>query len=642
MKSTMSCPGRLFRCALIGGIVLFLSANTAKAQFDSIPFKATPFDSTILIRMAADTFQKKTLDEYLKSRKGLIGQVFKGLTRDTTAPQGGEGIKRTDASYRGYEGAVIRHIYVKDLRFGVPLTDTAKKVNTFFTKVGNTLHHATRLNAIRSNLFFQENSLVVPHLLADNETFLRQLPYVQDVTIEIVPQEGISVDSVDVYVILKDRFSLGAAVQSLDLHNTDISLREDNLYGSGNAAEIQGLYDISRRKNFGEGGEYLVRNIGRSFIDLDLGYQSYYPSLSGLKEENQYYVRFTKPLINRYKHWVYEIDNSYHSTRNMYANDSTYLSSQRYRYYNFDAWLGYNIRANQYSTVAEDKKLRKLVAIRVLDLQFQDKPLVHEANFYWKYENVLGGMASFSFYRQNIYKAQYIYAFGVNEDIPAGLNLTLTGGYVRKENLSRPFMSFNYQQSYFTRKENYVNYIIRAEGYLNHNELQDVNILGTLNYFDHLKKLGERWKQRTFVNLSVAKQINTILNEPLYLDSKYALPEFRNGSDGGSLRITAGLESVFYSPWSFESFRVAPFAFASAGLFTPYNTPVNESNIYTVVGAGIRIRNESLVFGTLELKGYYFLKKNVYNENWKFDMNSNVTFRYNTQLASKPDFIQVN
>jgi hypothetical protein len=60
------------------------------------------------------------------------------------------------------------------------------------------------------------------------------------------------------------------------------------------------------------------------------------------------------------------------------------------------------------------------------------------------------------------------------------------------------------------------------------------------------------------------------------------------------------------------------------------------------VGAGIRIRNESLIFGSLELRGYYFLKKNVYDENWKFDINSNVTFRYNTQLANKPDFIQVN
>ncbi len=631
----------MLRCMLLL-CVACLSRQALMAQNDTIPFKETHFDSTILIRFKTDTFQRKTLDEYLKTRKGLIGEMFKGLTRDTVNTQKNGEVKRTDEQYRGYEGAVIRHIYIKDLRFGVPLNDTSKRVSTIFTRVANTLHHATRINAIRSNLFFKENSLVIPHLLADNETFLRQLPYVEDVTIDVEPLEGISIDSVDVYVILKDRFSLGVSVASVDIKNTDVALREENVNGSGNAIGIRGLYDISRRINFGEGGEYLIRNIGKSFIDLDMGYQNYFPSLIGLKEENLYYLRFTKPLINRYKHWVYEIDNSYHSTRNMYANDSMYLSSQRYRYYVADAWLGYNINTAQYSTAAEDKKLRKLVAVRFLDQQFQDIPKIYKDNYYWKYASILGGMASFSLYRQNIYKAQYIYAFGINEDIPAGLNLTFTGGYVRKENLSRPFLSFNYQQSFFTKKENYLNYIIRAEGYLDHDEFEDVNFLGTLNYFDHLKKLGHRWKQRTFIDVSVAKQINTILNEPLYLDSQFALPEFRNGDVGGSLRVTARLESVFYTPWSFESFRFAPFAFASAGLFTPYNTPVSESNIYTVVGAGIRIRNESLIFGTLDIRGYYFLKKNVYNENWKFDINSNVTFRYNTQLASKPDFIQVN
>ena len=84
------------------------------------------------------------------------------------------------------------------------------------------------------------------------------------------------------------------------------------------------------------------------------------------------------------------------------------------------------------------------------------------------------------------------------------------------------------------------------------------------------------------------------------------------------------------------------FVFSNAGLFTPYNTPINTSNIYTIVGAGLRTRNESLVFGTLELRGYYFLKKNIHNENWRIDISTNITFKYNNQLIKKPDFIDVN
>ena len=169
-----------------------------------------------------------------------------------------------------------------------------------------------------------------------------------------------------------------------------------------------------------------------------------------------------------------------------------------------------------------------------------------------------------------------------------------------------------------------------------------MNLLGAINYFDHLKALGPKWKQRTFVDISIAKQINTILNEPLYLDSKFALPEYRNGDVGGSLRTSVKVESVFYSPWSLASFRFAPFIFTDAGLFNPYNTPVNSSNIYTIVGGGLRTRNESLIFGTLELRGYYFLKKNVYNENWKIDISTNITFKNSNRLVSRPDFIEVN
>ena len=250
--------------------------------------------------------------------------MFKGLTKDTTEVQKANDLKRNDEPYKQFEGAVIRHIIIKDLPFGIPITDTSKKVVTVFTKLANTLHHTTRQTVIRNNLFFREHELLIPYLMADNETYLRQLPYVQDAIIEVVPADNMQLDSVDVYIVVKDLFSLGVSVPSIGLKNTDIAVKEDNITGSGNGIVIHGLYDISRRRNFGGGIEYVLRNIGSSFMNLNMGYQSYYPNIVGLKEENLYYVRFAKPLINRYSHWTYELDGSYHSTRNMYSSDSIY------------------------------------------------------------------------------------------------------------------------------------------------------------------------------------------------------------------------------------------------------------------------------------------------------------------------------
>ncbi len=587
----------------------------------------------------SDTIPKKSFDEYLKTRKGLFGKVVKGFRKDTTEIQKANGLTRNDLPYKKYEGRIIKNIVIKELPFGIPIADTTKKIVTTLTKLANGVHHRTRRSVIKSNLFFKEDELLKPYLMADNETFLRQLPYLQDASFLVLPIDS---NSVNILVIVKDLFSLGGSIKSLDLKNTDIEIREDNLTGSGNALALHGLYDESRKKKFGAGAEYIQRNIGGSFIDADLGYQSYYRNITGLKEENNYYLRLIKPLVNRYIRWTYEFDASYHSTRNMYTPDSIYNSDIRYRFYNFDAWAGYNINSKGFTTQAEDRKLRKLVAFRIIKQQFEDLPSKYADIYNWRYANLSGILGSLSFYRQNFYKSKYIYGFGRNEDIAEGLNFTVTAGYTQKQNVPRTFIGFNYQRSTFNYKKNYYSYILRAEGYLHNKNIEDINLLAEIDYFDHLKFIGTKWKQRSFITLGIAKQINTVLNEPLYLDSKFGLPEFRNGDTGGSLRASVKVESVFFSPLSLASFRFAPFIFGNTSLFSPYNITIPNSKIYTTIGGGLRTRNESLIFGTLEFKGYYFLKKNIYHESYRFDISTNITFKSNTRLVKKPDFIEVN
>ena len=600
------------------------------------------FFQLALYSQNTDTIPKKSFNDYINTRKGLYGKVMKSLSKSPSKVTEQSTLTRNDIPYKKFEGDIIRKIIVRDLPFGIDLADTSIKVVTPYTSLANKIHHKTRLSTIRKNLFFNENDSLLPYLLADNETFLRQLPYLKDVRFQILPVKGTR-DSVDIYVFAKDLFTLGGSIPSLELNNTDIEVREDNVYGSGDGLVVHGLYDMERRINFGAGIEYIQRNIAGSFINFDARYQSYYPDILGLKQENLYLVSFTKPLINRYMNWTYEFDAYYHSTRNMYSNDSVYYAQYYYRYYDFDTWVGYNINATGYTTEAEERKLRKLVAFRMIDLQFQKLPKLYDTAYDWRYANLQAILGSVSFYRQNFYKAQYVYGFGLNEDIPVGLNVSFTAGYTKKQELYRPFIGFNFQRSVFNSKDNYFSYIFRAEGYLDQKKLEDVNLLAGIDYFDHLKYLGTRWKQRTFVNIGLAKQINTILNEPLYLDSKFALPEFSTGDVGGSLRASIRAESVFYSPWYLASFSFAPFIFGNAGYFTPYNnTFLTSNNIYTIVGGGLRTRNESLIFGTLELRGYYFLQKNVYNENWRIDISTNLIFKNGLQLVSKPDFIHIN
>ncbi len=574
----------------------------------------------------------------IKDKKTLVAKMIDSFKKDSTEIDQANELERNDRAYDKYKGLIIRNIEIKRLPFGTRSDDTTKKLTNTLIDIANKVHYLTKNNVIKRNLFFKENEQILPFLFADNARFLRQLPYLQDADI-IVNKLSRESDSADILVIVKDVFSLGGAIGSLGLKNTQLEIREDNIAGSGNALVFYGLYEEKRKNNFGFGGEYNRRNIGGSFIDGRVGYQSFGNIKPGPKNENNYYFNLSKPLVNRYMNWTYEFDASYNSTRNLYLSDSLYKSDYRFTNSNIEAWAGYNLRAKEFTAEEEKHVLRKIIGMRFINNQFQEKPGKFSNQDNWRYADLLGLLGTVTFYRQNFYKTQYIYGFGRNEDIPEGLLLSITSGYTIKENRSRPFIGFNYERYRFNKRNNYLSYTLRAEGYLNKKNIEDINLLAAVSYFDKLKSMGNRWKQRFFLNLDVAQQVNTEVNEPLFVNSKFGLPEFRVGDIGGSMRATVKAESVFFSPWSVVAFRFAPFVFTNVSVFTPYT---QAAKIYPSLGGGIRTRNESFVFGTIELKGFYFPRKNYYNEHYNIEISTNVIFKYNKQFVKKPSFIEIN
>ena len=166
--------------------------------------------------------------------------------------------------------------------------------------------------------------------------------------------------------------------------------------------------------------------------------------------------------------------------------------------------------------------------------------------------------------------------------------------------------------------------------------------MGRVEYFSRLHYLERKWKQRFFLSASATKQINSLLNEPLRLESEYGLAELRNNYQNGNIRISLKGETVFFSPWPVLLFRFAPFAFGNLSYLNLKIENANDPKLYASLGAGVRIRNESLIFGTTEFRGMYFPRKNFRNENWRFEVNTNIRFKYNQQFIKRPEFVKVN
>ncbi len=585
---------------------------------------------------------KRTVEGFLQKQKGLIGNLAHNLVNDThpSAPKGPVNIERI---FNQYEGRIIRNIYIQRLDFGTLIEDTAKNFSNKFTRLANNLHKKSREYIIRNNLFFKKGDKVVAFLLADNERHLRDQPYIQDVSIFLINVYGTE-DSVDVVVRTKDVLSTGGSFQLHNTQSADLSIKEDNLGGGGNSLALSTLFDHNRNTQMGYGIDYIFRNIGGSFIDAYSGYSSFANSYNtGEKSEETEYLRFVRPLVNPYTKWTYWLEAVNHVNQNMYRGDSLFKFDYRYHYYTYDAWVGWNTGAYKLGKRNEDDRLRTMVSVRYFKQFFLKIPEKYANQYFYQYADITGVLAAISIFKQNFYKAQYYYGFGINEDVPEGVDFSVNAGWVNKQQVNRPYVGVGIERSFFTPQQGYYDFIFRSGTYFNNNRFEDMNVLLDGTHYSRLHYLGSKWKQRSTINASITGQVNQVLNAPLSLESVFGLPEWRNsGTLGGDIRTTLKAESVFFSPYTFLNFHFAPFVFGNLCLFTPVKESIARSDLYSSIGAGIRTRNESLIFGTFELKAYYFPRKNFFNESWRIETNTNIKFKYNSQLIKRPELINVN
>src|SRR5688572_5498742 len=587
-----------------------------------------------------DSIRQNTIDSLLSRPKGLIGQLTHNLLTDTSRPD--LNAQRNDQPFLNYENRIIRNVVIQSLEFGTLTKDTVRRLDKRLARFANNIHYKTRAWAVRNNLFFHENDKLSPYLLANNERYLRDLPYLREARILAWPVRG--TDSVDVIVITKDVLSIGGKIAMRNSQSATVEIKEDNLLGWGDRLEFQALYDGKRRMPFGYGAEYLKRNIAGSFIDGSIGFLNFDKTFNSRKREERVdFIRFVRPLVNPYMLWTYALNIEKHSSDNMFNTDSIFESDLKYKYTLYDAWAGVNLSTKMISTENEFHRLRYLLSARVLDQKFSEKPLLYTNKYFYPYADIFAVLGAVSIFRLNYYTTQFIYGFGRNEDLPEGLDASFTAGWTRKQQRERPYAGFNLQHYSFTKHRSYFNYSLAAGSYLYKKRLEDISLLGNIDFFSPLMPFGKTWKQRSFLNASVGKQFRTLLDEPFLLESRYGLQNFKNNSLGGSLRATLKAETVFFTPWSILYFKFAPFVFGSATAFKLTDDSVkSHTKIYPAVGGGIRSRNESLIFGTMELRAVFFPKPDLYNNRILIQFNSNLRFKYIQNFIRRPEFVHVN
>jgi hypothetical protein len=583
---------------------------------------------------------------FLAKKKGVLGNLGRSISSEPpkreTSNITNSSIKN-DLPFSKFKNHIIKKVHVVGLGFNQDLNDTLIKKKNLGVKIADAFHKKTRQKFIKANLFFEEGDKIYPHLLADNERHLRSLIFLQDAKIT-VKQNDLD-QTVDVYVYVKDNFSIGGNGNFNGTGNFDIELKEENFLGNAQKISAKMLYDENRNARTGFGGEFIQRNMWGSFADFTAGFRAFNGAFNtGRPEESYLYAKLDRPLVSPYLPFTGSVEVSLHTTKNNYnLKDSLFNEQFRYNYLEFDVWGGYNLGAKRYLKSNIQNRLRKFIAARAFHKNFNEVPTLFANTINLAYINVTGVLGAFNIFKQDFYKAKYIYGFGRNEDVPEGFSASIIGGWTNLQNVARPYYGLDFQRNFFAKSGNYYNYTFRLGGFINESRFDDINILLNLDFFSKLKSAGGKKFLRNFLGIGVTHQVRpTPLTQRLFLNSVFGLPEFSNDGTLYQTRITTKAEKVLYSNFRILGFRFAPFVFLNGAYLVQPSYLAYKGDLFASLGGGLRTRNEALIFGTIEARFNYFPKVNAGMNSYRVDFRTDLRFTYNSTFIKKPDFVSAN
>lgn len=573
-------------------------------------------------------------------------QTIQDSTRTSISQKAlGEGLKLITRSNRDsvlvensidnfipYEGKIIRAIYIQSIGFEKSIYGNEKPITQKIGRTANKLHTNTREKTIRQHLFIHPNEPLNPYKLGDNERFLREKDFILDSRFIVSPIENS--DSVDVIIVTRDVFSIGLSVGGSFPSAPKFNLYDANLDGRGQRIEFNFLVDQDRTPKTGYGASFKKSSFLGSFTDLEIFYSQLNSGIS-IGEETEYAtgIKLDRKLVSPNSRIAGGAEWSENWSRNVYSKpDSTFLN---YSYDIVDLWAGYNFGINK---DFKDRQ-RMFLALRVFNGYYNEKPDAEEFENNRIYNNASGVLSAVTFYKRNYFKTQYVYGFGRTEDVPYGYSFTATSGIVKELSFQRPYAGINLEYLGKFNSGSFYQIEFSTASFFRNLGFEDAVISSRISYFTKAFTLG-KYKIRNSATIGFTQLYNPYANDWLQINSSI-IPDLRVRELEASSRKNFGISSIVYTPWSLLGFRIAPFAALNWAMMKCYSCE-EENKIFAGISGGFRIRNENLIFGTMDLRATYIPNDESGNSKIRFSFRQNLRFRKTDTFVTAPALIQYN
>lgn len=510
--------------------------------------------------------------------------------------------------YSKFEGKPVRSIDIRTLDpFGYSAQDTAAVPQNRMLRAGNRLHVKTQTFSINNILLFHANEPFDSLLVNESERLIRSQNYVGDVSFDVaaVPKT----DSVDIHIRVLDKWSFIPFVNTSTVR-LGVGFTENNFAGFGHAFQNAYTWNRSNGKN-AFATNYFIPNIRNSYVNTLLHYDIDEHDNSGTS------VSIERPFFSPLARWAAGMIFAQQFQKDSFPDPLVGHLMQNLKFDTQDYWAG---TANRISngTTEDDRTTNAVVTGRYLRVRYLDKPdALHDSLHVYSNEDLY--LAGVGISTRKYFRDNYIFNFGVIEDVPVGRVFGITAGYQIRDSIGRLYLGARaafgnyYDWGHLSPSVEY--------GTFFHGPNPEQGVLAlAADYFSNLYEIGS-WRVRQFIKPQITWGLNRFSYDSLTINNENGIRGF-SGSSRGTKKIVLTLQTQSYAPWKAAGFRFGPFLICSLAILGDEISGFKNSPLFSQLGIGALIKNDYLVFSDFQLSlayyptipgsGYNLLKVNAF------------------------------
>lgn len=535
------------------------------------------------------------------------------------------GYKLAAEEYKKFSGTTISKIEIihVDVIEG-SIWDTTQQAITWFGKKVNQYHKSTRLNLIKKYLSFKEGDNFSPSEIADNEQIIRALSFIEDARFIAKRIEG-EPDKTRLIIIIKDRMPVAGKIVVINQNRGRFGLDHRNIMGYGIEFQNTFSYNLVESPPVEYDGTLIFHNLLGNYMDVSLFY-------SNREDYDLRKAAMNKEFITPKTKYAGGVEISDLSTFKI-TNPDTVNIMNRYRLKETDYWFG---RSFQIGGI--ESRSSWMVAARHLNLAFAERPEIKpDSNFFFHDRNWI--LAAIGNSKIIYFKSRLIYGYGQTEDVPTGLFTNFTIGYGKSQFENNLYGGIVLKAGNFIKKLGYLGGVAELGGFYRHKEFENSIFNSKLVYFSNLIK-ANKFRLRQFIDIGYTLGFNRYTTDKISISNDNGIRGLSGGELTGLQRLYMRFETVAFTPWSWLEFNSAFFAFFDlAFIGDGERTPFNEKK-YEGVGAGFRLRNESLVFDTFQFRFSFYPRVPTGGSQYRFDFIFNIPRKFTNLRQGRPQFVE--